>query len=332
LSWNRRYSKGLLYGVSYTLSKSRDDGSNQRDVIPDTYNAHNLWGPSEFDARHIVAINGLYDLPFFRNQSNVLGKWLADGRSARSLSSKPDSLAASLAAAITPRSGSTRTSDAASRSYWVVNGDPKITGQFAANGTADPNQWFATKNPDGSSISRNRQRHVQLANGVSQSHLPAWVQNWNMGLFKKFAFNERTGMQFVPKRSTLQSPEPWRSERGGVQFNRPMRTSVRLRPRGASATCSFRCDCTSSAVQFVEEGASTFWWARLHFLLEGEKSGRQDRLLHPVIESEHETILDSAYIQLHCIRGAGAAGGLQGRASASGRASNPRARFASDAG
>ena len=37
-----------------------DDGSNQRDIIPDTYYAHNLWGPAEFDTRHVFIANFLY--------------------------------------------------------------------------------------------------------------------------------------------------------------------------------------------------------------------------------------------------------------------------------
>ena len=73
-TFNRRFANGVLFGVTYTLAKSEDDGSNQRDIIPDTYNAHNLWGPSEFDARHILVINGLYDLPFFRGQHNLASK------------------------------------------------------------------------------------------------------------------------------------------------------------------------------------------------------------------------------------------------------------------
>src|SRR5207302_1468926 len=51
VQWNRRFAQGLLFGVSYTLSKSMDDGSAQRDIIPDTYFAHNLWGQSDFDVR-----------------------------------------------------------------------------------------------------------------------------------------------------------------------------------------------------------------------------------------------------------------------------------------
>src|SRR5262249_43546883 len=36
LGWNRRFAAGLSIGLSYTLSKSRDDGPNQRDILPDT--------------------------------------------------------------------------------------------------------------------------------------------------------------------------------------------------------------------------------------------------------------------------------------------------------
>src|SRR5260370_6698602 len=60
ISWSRRYSGGLQFGASYTLSKSMDNGSNQRDVVPNTYDVSSLWGPSEFDARHIFVFNYLY--------------------------------------------------------------------------------------------------------------------------------------------------------------------------------------------------------------------------------------------------------------------------------
>ncbi len=74
ISWNRRYSGGLLFGVSYTLSKTTDTGSNQRDVVPNTYDVSSLWGPAEFDARHTLVFNYLYDLPFFKDHSKLTGK------------------------------------------------------------------------------------------------------------------------------------------------------------------------------------------------------------------------------------------------------------------
>jgi len=76
VAWNRRFTGGLLFGVSYTLSKSLDDGSNQRDVVPDTYDTSMLWGPSDFDARHMLVLNYLYELPFFKNSTALTGKLL----------------------------------------------------------------------------------------------------------------------------------------------------------------------------------------------------------------------------------------------------------------
>src|SRR5205814_187642 len=76
IAWNRRYSNGLLFGVSYTLSKSMDSGSNQRDVIPNTYDPGAMWGPSEFDARHVLVFNYLYDLPRCTSRSTLSGRLL----------------------------------------------------------------------------------------------------------------------------------------------------------------------------------------------------------------------------------------------------------------
>ena len=76
VTWNRRFKNGSMFGVTYTLSKSMDGSSNYRDIVPDTYNTSNLWGPSEYDTRHIVIVNYLYDLPFFKNSTTLKGKLL----------------------------------------------------------------------------------------------------------------------------------------------------------------------------------------------------------------------------------------------------------------
>ena len=74
ISWNKRFTHGFAFGVAYTLSKSMDDGSAQRNIIPNTYDASNLWGYSDFDARHVFIANYIYELPFFKNQNNLAGK------------------------------------------------------------------------------------------------------------------------------------------------------------------------------------------------------------------------------------------------------------------
>src|SRR5205823_5589030 len=148
IAWNRRYSNGLLFGVSYTLSKSMDNGSNQRDVVPDTYDVSTLWGPSEFDARHILVINYLYDLPFFKNRSTVPGKLLG-GWQISGVTQFQTGLPCGAAHA-SDYAGVGLDSNfgcGVNGQYWGVNGTPRIIGTFGSSG-----QWFATKNPDGSSI------------------------------------------------------------------------------------------------------------------------------------------------------------------------------------
>jgi hypothetical protein len=147
VAWNRRYSGGLLFGASYTYSKSMDNGSNQRDVVPDTYDTSMLWGPSEFDARHILTFNYVYDLPFFKDHSKLIGK-LAGGWQVNGLTQFQTGLPCSVAGPA-DYAGVGLDSNfgcGVNGQYWVVNGDPKIIGKFGDG------QWFATKNPDGTPI------------------------------------------------------------------------------------------------------------------------------------------------------------------------------------
>ena len=230
LTWNRRFASGLAFGLNYTLSKSMDDGSNQRDVIPDTYNAHNLWGPSEFDARHMVQISYLYDLPFFHSQPNIAGKFLG-GWQVSGTTQFQTGLPCGVAG----------TSDYAgvgqdanfgcgvNGQYWIVNGDPKISGTFGTNG-----QWFATKNPDGSSIfTAPTAGTFNLAQNIRDLiHQPGF-QNWNLGLFKRFALSDRTGLQFRAEAFNFINHPNWGGgSGGGVQFNPTSSTFGKVTTKG----------------------------------------------------------------------------------------------------
>lgn len=79
----RRFTKGFAYSFAYTLSKSQDNGSAQRDVVPNAYDVSNLWGPSTFDRRHQIVISFAYQLPIFKDQTKLRGKllggWVASG-------------------------------------------------------------------------------------------------------------------------------------------------------------------------------------------------------------------------------------------------------------
>ena len=82
LNLERRFSDGLSFTFRYTLSHSINDGSVGGGESNGPENVNCLAcdkGPSVFDIRHSVAVNGVYELPFgpgkhFMNQGGVAGK------------------------------------------------------------------------------------------------------------------------------------------------------------------------------------------------------------------------------------------------------------------
>ena len=216
VAWNRRFADGLQFGVSYTLSKSMDDGSNQRDVIPNTYDPRMLWGPSEFDARHIMVFSYLYDLPIFKNRSNLSGKllggWQISGVTQFQTGQPCGAAHASDYAGVGLDSNF---GCGVNGQYWNVNGVPKIIGTFGSSG-----QWFSTKNPDGSSIfvqpAAGTFNHARVRDLIYQ---PGF-QNWNLGLFKSFPIDEQRGLQFRAEAFNFINHPNWGGgSGGGVNFD-----------------------------------------------------------------------------------------------------------------
>jgi hypothetical protein len=203
ISWNKRLSKGLLFGVAYTFSKSMDNGSNQRDIIPDTYYAGNLWGPSEFDVRHIAIVNFLYELPIFRNSHNFAGKTLGGWQISgiyQAQTGQPCSVGKANDYAGVGVDGSvcgTAVGSTGVGEYWVMNGSISYPGNFDSANGAQNNFWFKTTNPNGTPIfTAPATGTFNLQPGIRDNIYSPGLQNWNLGLFKKFAVTERFGFQF----------------------------------------------------------------------------------------------------------------------------------------
>ena len=244
VAWNRRFSGGLQFGVSYTLSKSMDSGSNQRDVIPDTYDPGMMWGPSEFDARHILVFNYLYDLPFFRNHSTLSGKllggWQISGIT-QFQTGLPCSVAGSNDYTAGPKGSGiggvgldSNFGCGVNGQYWVVNGNPRIIGKFAANGAADPNQWFATTNPDGTPIFTAPAPGTFNTQRVRDIIYQPGFENWNLGLFKAFPIAEQRGFQFRAEAYNVWNhPNLGGSSGGGVDFNPTSSTFGKVTSKGS---------------------------------------------------------------------------------------------------
>ncbi len=193
LAWNRAMKNGLAFGVSYTLSKSMDNSSNYRDIVPDTYNTNNLWGPSEFDTRQMAVVNTIYDLPFFKSSRTLSGKLLGGW----------EIVAATQFQTGTPCGIGTNNDFAgvgefgsfgcgSEGQFWVMNGPVTInTGAFAGPVTNSNSPRYFTV-----SVSKPPAGTFNLQPGVRDSIYQPGMQDWNLGLLKTFEVTERSRFQF----------------------------------------------------------------------------------------------------------------------------------------
>ncbi|HEY7211917.1 MAG TPA: carboxypeptidase regulatory-like domain-containing protein [Bryobacteraceae bacterium] len=201
VSWNKRYSQNVLFGLAYTFSKSMDDGSAQRDIIPYTYDAHYLWGPSNFDARHVFIVNFLYDLPIFRGNHGITGKLLGGWQISgifQAQTGTPCSVMLNNDYAGVGQDGNFDGCE--SGQFWQMNGTIDYPHQFdyaSGNPGSVNNYWFRTTNPDGTPIFTPPAAGTFVTQkGIRNTIYSPGFNNWNLGLFKSFAINERSGFQF----------------------------------------------------------------------------------------------------------------------------------------
>ncbi|HEX3438426.1 MAG TPA: carboxypeptidase regulatory-like domain-containing protein, partial [Pseudacidobacterium sp.] len=183
VSWNSHFSDGSTLGIAYTYSKSMDNSSNYRDIVPDSYNLSNLWAPSEYDIRNVLIVNYLYVLPFFRGQQGVLGKtlggWQLSG-SAQFQSGQPCGVGDNNDHAGVGEIGSFGCGTMGQ--FWVINGTARHIGGFAGpNGTGS--KWFATTNGTGNPVfTPPTPGTFNLQHGVRNNIYGPGLQNWNLAL------------------------------------------------------------------------------------------------------------------------------------------------------
>jgi Carboxypeptidase regulatory-like domain/TonB-dependent Receptor Plug Domain len=84
VSLNRRFSQGLTLGAAYTWSKLLTTNPQDRSLgAQDVYNLRGEYGLSTLNTPQIFVLNYVYDLPFYKNQSgligHVLGGWELSG-------------------------------------------------------------------------------------------------------------------------------------------------------------------------------------------------------------------------------------------------------------
>lgn len=188
LGVNRRFTNGLSFGLAYTLSKCEDDGSAQRDVIPNTYDARPLWGPCTYDNRHTAVVNFIYQVPFFRKSENpflrtVVGGWQLSGVSQFQTGTPFTVNTSDDFAGVGPGSGNNF------GSFWKVNGTPNQDGKFS-NGGGSGNYWY---NPtvNGAAVWTKPAAGTFVTDRVRNQFYNPGFQNWNLSMFKDFAITEQ---------------------------------------------------------------------------------------------------------------------------------------------
>lgn len=209
IGFNKRYSKGITYGLAYTYSKSSDSGSQQRDILPNPFDATNVWGPSDFDRRHVFVANAIYELPFFRNSGavtrSILGGWQVTLLAQFQTGTPFTVQTGDDVAGIGPGNGNNSMQATA---YNVV-GDPHISDPaFSATGSkADGNFYFnpaAFAKPAAGTFTTQRNRNLLYGTGF---------QNWTGSLFKTFRIGERQSVLFrgevynIPNHPNWNSPD-----------------------------------------------------------------------------------------------------------------------------
>jgi hypothetical protein len=129
----RRLTKGFLFGVAYTWSKSLDYGSSNGTVITNAYDNGIMYGPSDFDTRHVLVTNYVWDIPYGTHSDNrfvrsTLGNWQFSG-TIQAQSGRPPSGSVSRnldQAGVGPGSGN---------QYYVHTRSPNLPHQFGSTGT-----------------------------------------------------------------------------------------------------------------------------------------------------------------------------------------------------
>ena len=185
MNLERRFRSGLGFGVAYTYSKLRDNGSDKRNLLYNAYDDSGFWSVSDNDRTHLFNVHYLYELPFWRKQDTLLkkllGGWQVSGvtyfQSGLPLTiSRSDDIAGVGDTTAQP---------------WNLVGDPSIDNPQFSNGRAvDQNFWF---NP--AAFARPAAGTFGNAGRNPEGLRAPGFQSWDIALFKNIPLGGRKRLQ-----------------------------------------------------------------------------------------------------------------------------------------
>lgn len=189
LSLRKRFSKGFQFDANYTWSHSIDNQSTVANtttaggLICDATNLRVCRGPSDFDIRHLLNVNGIWELPFGRGQrfggsapgwvNTIIGGWEVTG-----IFTARSGLPFGLATSSWPR---TFIFDGANGVPAMLSGDLSVL-QASIHDTASGIQFFA--DPEAARAVAQYPRHGQAGSRNFLRSSPYW--NVDSALLKNF--------------------------------------------------------------------------------------------------------------------------------------------------
>jgi hypothetical protein len=180
----RRFKSGLGFGMAYTLSRSRDNASDKRNIMFDTYDDRSFWGLSNYDRTHVFNFHYVYELPFWRNQDTTLKKILGGWQVSGVTFFQSGDL-------FSIRTGDDRAGVGDTNAQpWNQSGSPDISNpSFSQGRTVDQNLWF---NP----TVFTRAEPGTFGNSTRNVIRGPIRQSWDIALFKNVPLGGARRLQF----------------------------------------------------------------------------------------------------------------------------------------
>ena len=170
----RRLTKGFLFGVAYTWSRSMDTGSNLYYELPNTYNPRPDWGPSDFDIRNVTVVNYVWNIPYSGGSNSLLrgtlGNWQVSGLDQFQTGTPFSVSTGDDYAGVGPGSGT---------QLWTTTSKPSLPHQFSVAGNTGAD-WFEP------SVFVHAPTGTFAPRGTRNSIYNPGFQSWNLALVKAF--------------------------------------------------------------------------------------------------------------------------------------------------
>jgi hypothetical protein len=190
----RRTFGGLILNAAYTYSHSIDDASDRYDAgFVDSYNPRANRASSSFDARHLLNVGYVYDLPFFKQPGlshTVLGGWQWSGIVAVQTGTPFSAFNGTTYGDNAGVGNAVATNGGGAASLADRIGDPKA-GIPAASSAAEGFAAFSY-NPGAYALPRG----LTFGNSGRNSLRNPRRTNFDMAIFKRFAVKESLAFEF----------------------------------------------------------------------------------------------------------------------------------------